>query len=110
MSTFDPQVGDPCNWALWTDVEPCTVVARTATTCSVRINKTELAKAPVMVPGGFAAVVVTQAEWTILPELDGPLQVFSRRKSGQWKLKGTAVNERGNVLSPGHRKVYDYGF
>ncbi len=36
MSTFNPQVGDACNWAIWTDVEPCTVVARTATTCNAR--------------------------------------------------------------------------
>jgi hypothetical protein len=110
MTDFNPQIGDACNWRIWTDVEPCTVVARTAKTCTVRVNKTEIAKAPVMVPGGFAAVVTEPAQWRILDELEGRTLTFTLRKSGGWKLSGTRTNSVGNVLSPGHRKVYDYGF
>lgn len=110
MTTFDPQVGDACNWALWTDVEPCTVVARTAKTCTVRVNRTELAKAPKMIPGGFAAVVTKPAEWRILDELEERTMTFTLRASGVWKLRGDSVRSVGNVLRPGHRKVYDYGF
>jgi hypothetical protein len=109
-TTFNPQIGDACNWALWTDVEPCTVIARTPKACTVRVNKTEIAKAPVMVPGGFAAVVTEPAEWRILDELEERTLTFTLRKSGAWKLQGTGIREVGNVLRPGHRKVYDYGF
>lgn len=108
--TFNPQIGDRCNWRLWTDVEPCTVVARTPKTCTIRVNKTELAKPPVMVPGGFAAVVTEPAEWLILDELEERTMTFSLRASGIWKGRGDSSRGLGNVLRPGHRKVYDYGF
>ena len=108
--TFNPQIGDPCNWATWTDVEPCTVVARTAKTCTVRVNKTEIVKGPEMVPGGFAGVVTEPAQWRILEELQGGLQTFTLRANGAWKMRGTALNNVGNVLRPGYRKFYDYGF
>lgn len=107
---FNPQIGDKCNWRSWTDVEPCTVVARTAKTVTVRVNKTELAKAPEMIPGGFAAVVTEPAEWRILDDLEDSFYKFSLRKNGTWKLQGTGSNEVGNNLSAGHRKFYDYGF
>lgn len=110
MSDFNPQIGDPCNWVIFSDVEPCTVIARTRTTVTVRCNATKLSKPPVMVPGGFAGVVTQPAEWCILPELQGGPMVFSLRRDGQWKLQGISTNTRGNVLRPGHRKVYDYGF
>lgn len=110
MTTFNPQVGDPCNWALWTDVEPCTVVARTAKTVTVRVHKTKLAKPPEMIPGGFAAVVTEPAEWQILDEYEAGSKTFSLRKSGQWKLQGISSNSAGNVLRPDHRKFYDYSF
>lgn len=107
---FNPQIGDPCHWRLWTDVEPCTVVARTPKTCTIRVNKTELAKPPVMVPGGFAAVVTEPAEWLILSELSTRTMTFSLRKNGRWKPQSSSAKEAGNVLRPGHHKYYDYGF
>ena len=110
MTTFNPQIGDPCHWQIWTDVEPCTVVARTAKTVTVRVNKTEVAKAPKMIPGGFAAIVIEPAEWRILDELDSRTMKFSLRKNGHWKAQFSNTREVGNVLRPGHRKHYDYGF
>lgn len=109
-TTFDPQVGDHCHWRLWTDVEPCTVVARTPKTCTVRVNKTEIVKSPVMVPSGFAGVVTEPAMWRILDELSGATLTFSLRRSGAWKLQNSGTRSPGNVLRPGHRKHYDYGF
>jgi hypothetical protein len=109
-NTFNPQLGDACSWAIYTDVEPCTVIARTAKTVKVRVNKTEIAKAPEMIPGGFAGVVTEPAEWRILDELEERVLTFSQRGNGSWKLKGTSSNSRGNFLRPGHRKFYDYGF
>lgn len=110
MTTFNPQIGEPCHWQIWTDVEPCTVVARTAKTVTVRVNKTEVAKAPKMIPGGFAAIVIEPAEWRILDELDSRTMKFSLRKNGHWRGQGSSTREVGNVLRPGHRKHYDYGF
>lgn len=110
MNAFNPQVGDPCNWAIHTDVEPCTVIARTAKTCKVQIHKTEIATPPKMIPGGFAAVVAEPAEWRILDEMEPRIMTFTLRKGGQWKLQGTSSNQFGNVLRAGHRKFYDYGF
>jgi hypothetical protein len=110
MTSFNPQIGDQCNWALWTDVEPCTVIARTPKGCKVRVNKTEVAKPPKMEPGGFAGVVLEPAQWHILDDLEAPVYTFTLRASGLWKLQGSGMRERGNVLRAGHRKVYDYGF
>lgn len=110
MTYFDPQVGDPCNWRIYTDVEPCTVVARTAKTVTVRVHKTRLAKPPEMIPGGFAAVVTEPAEWQILDEFEPGSKTFSLRKGGHWKLQGTSARQTGNVLTEGWRKFYDYGF
>jgi hypothetical protein len=108
--TFNPQVGDLCNWTIWTDVEPCTVVARTPKSVTVRVNKTEIAKGPEMVPGGFAGVVTEPAQWRILDETEDRTITFSLRGSGVWKLRGSSTNSRGDVLRAGHRKFYDYGF
>jgi hypothetical protein len=107
---FNPQVGDPCHWILYTDIEPCTVVARSPRVCKVQINKTKIDKPPVVVPGGFAGVVTENATWEILDQLEIRVLVFTLRKNGIWKLQGSGLKERGNVLQPGHRKFYDYGF
>ena len=109
-TAFDPQIGDRCNYTVWTDTDPCTVIARTPRTVKVRIDKAEILKAPKMVPGGFAAVVVEQAEWQIREDPGGRVQVFSLRKHGRWKLQGTPANSQGNDLNPGWRKYHDYGF
>jgi hypothetical protein len=108
--TFNPQIGDLCNWRIWTDVEPCTVVARTPKTVTVRVNKTVIAKAPEMEPCGFAGVVTEPAKWHILDEMEQRTHTFTLRASGAWKMQGTSLNSSGNVLRPGHYKFYDYGF
>ena len=110
MSDFNPQIGDRCHWVLWTDVEPCTVVARTPKTVTVRLDKAEVSKPPVMVPGGFAAVVLEPATFEISEDPNGRRMTFSLRASGAWKGKGTRVNEVGNVLWAGWRKYRDMGF
>jgi hypothetical protein len=107
---FNPQIGDRCHWQLWTDVEPCTVIKRTAKTVTVRLDKADVATPPVMVPGGFAAVCLEPASYSISENPDGRLMTFSLRASGAWKGKGTRVNEVGNVLRAGWKKFHDYGF
>ena len=110
MSEFNPQVGDRCNWQIWTDIEPCTVVKRTAKTVTVRLDKAEVATPPVMVPGGFAAICLEPGTYEISEDPKGRLMTFSLRASGAWKGKGTSVNSVGNVLRAGWRKYRDHGF
>ena len=110
MTDFNPQPGDRCAWRLWTDVEPCTVVARTAKTVTVRIDKAEVAEAPKMIPGGFAAVVTEPARWTISEDLNGRLLTFSLRHNGSWKRQGSSARELGNILTAGWHKFHDYSF
>lgn len=110
MTDFNPQPGDRCAWRIYTDVEPCTVVARTAKTVTVRIDNAEVAEPPKMIPGGFAAVVIEPAKWTITENPNGRLQTFSLRKGGNWKLAGTSRREVGNSLTAGWHKFHDYGF
>lgn len=112
MSTeFDPQPGDRCHWHLWTDVEPCTVLHRTPRRVTVQMNKARLTTPPKLTPGGFAAVVDEPAQWEILDELEeGQPLTFSLRSNGRWKMVGDSANSPGNVLRPGWRKFYDYGF
>jgi hypothetical protein len=76
----------------------------------VRVNKSRLSKPPVMAPGGFAAVVVSPAEWEVLDELEPSLLTFSLRSNGRWKLSGSNSKSPGNELREGWRKFYDYGF
>ena len=111
MTNFDPQVGDQCHWRIYSDIEPCTVIKRTATTVVVRTNRCELVKAPAMVPGGFAAVVTENAKWHICSDFEdrSPL-TFSKRKNGLWMLSGSETRSPGNVLCAGWHKYYDYGF
>ena len=110
MSEFNPQVGDRANVRYHTDVRPCTVIKRTAKTVTVRLDRAEVAKPPVMVPGGFAAVVLEPGTYEISEDPKGRLMTFSLRASGAWKGKGTRVNEVGNVLRAGWRKYRDHGF
>jgi hypothetical protein len=110
INDFNPQIGDRCNWQLWTDVEPCTVINRTAKTVTVRFDWAELATPPVMVPAGFAAVVLEAATYSISENPSGRVMKFSLRANGAWKGQGSRANERGNVLRAGWKKFHDYGF
>jgi len=110
MTEFNPQPGDRCHWQLWTDIEPCTVVKRTAKTVTVRLDKAEVAKPPVMVPGGFAAICLEPGTYEISEDPNGRLLTFSLRANGRWKGKGAAARGLGDELRAGWVKRYDWGF
>jgi hypothetical protein len=111
MSEFNPQVGDQCHWTLYTDVKPMTVIARNGNTVTVAENLVEITKAPVMVPGGFAAVCVEPPQVLICNDYTSrkPMK-FSKRKNGRRKLAGSRMSEPGDVLCAGWHYHYDYGF
>ena len=111
LTMFNPQIGDRCHWRLWTDVLPCTVIERKGNRVTVQINKVKLVKPPQIKPGGFAGVIIEEAEHLICDEFDNRAPMtFSLRKNGRWKQVGSRANEPGDVLRPEWRYYYDYGF
>ena len=107
---FDPQVGDKVNWILYSDVEPATVISRTPKSVTVRIDKATITKPPVMIPGGFAAVIAEHPEYNIEEDPDGRIKQFRLRKNGRWLAKGANPKSRGDELRPGWHKFHDYSF
>ena len=107
-SNFQPQVGDRCHIAGYTDIRPCTVIARTAKQVTVRVDTAELTKAPTMVPGGFCGTVIERAEWQCKDDMNGYTIKFSLRANGHWVRCGSSL--RGSILSAGWLNYFDYGF
>lgn len=101
------EVGDHANVRLWTDVEPCTIIKRTAKTITVRYDKAvkDPAWTPEWITGGFSAICTNDGEqkWIISEDPDGQIGVFRRRKNG-W------FDRSDCCLTPGWRKYYDHNF
>ena len=101
------ETGDKANVKLWTDVQPCTVIKRTAKTVTVRYDKGSLDPKwkPEMVVGGFSAYTTNNDDqkWVLEDDLNGRTEVFRRRKDG-W------FNTSDCRLAPGWHKFHDYNF
>lgn len=102
-------VGDKMHIQHWSDVSPCTVIKRTATTITVRIDKAELDPAwkPMWVEGGFSAICTNnnEQEWIITEDPNGATETF------RWhKRENCFMNRAGEKLLPGWAKKYDYNF
>ena len=101
------EVGDRMNVKLWTDVEPCTVIKRTAKSITVRYDKAELdpnweAK---WVIGGFSAICTNDHEqkWIITEDKDS-------QRTETFRLTKLGWAHNGCLCNPGWRKYYDYNF
>lgn len=108
-----PEVGMVATYVIYTDRHAVDVikVSSSKKTITVRQRKLIVTKKPVMVPGGFAAVVVEDAKFASEPDPDGEIMKFSLRKSGQWKKAGHPMNSPGMRLVLGvDSPYYDYGF
>lgn len=99
------EVGDHCHICYYSDVEPCTVIKRTATTITVRKDKAERKFTPEWVPGGFSAICtnIDKQEWEITEDPNGHVETFRRHKDGRWYGSGMK-------LYPEWMKYYDYNF
>lgn len=101
------EVGDRAHVTLYSDVEPCTVIRRTAKTITVRYDDGKLDPnwKPEFIPGGFAAHCTNQEEqvWNLFEDPNGQVETFHRRKAGWY-------NKSDCRLTPGWRKFYDYNF
>lgn len=103
------EVGDHAHVCQWSDVDPCTIIAKTATTLTVRYDKAERdpAYTPEWIPGGFSAICTNQddQQWVISEDEDGRVEVFRwSKKYNQYR------NTAGERLYPEWRKFYDYNF
>ena len=105
----EAEVGDKMHIQHWSDVSPCTVIKRTATTITVRTDKGELDPAwkPEFVTGGFSAHCTNnnEQEWIIEDDPNGAVETF------RWhKRENCFMNRSGEKLFPGWMKFYDYNF
>ena len=105
------EVGDHCHICQWSDVEPCTIIKRTATSITVRHDKAELNGSwkPEFIPGGFGAHCVNNDDqsgaWDIAEDPDGYVEVF------RWSKKFNCYkNKHDDKLFPEWAKKYDYNF
>lgn len=101
-------VGDHANVKMYTDVDPVTIIKKTATTLTVRYDKARRDPnwKPEWVEGGFSAVCLNddKQKWIIEPDLDGRVETF------RWHKNEHCYMNNGCKLRPGWNKYYDYNF
>lgn len=105
------EVGDHAHIAHYSDVTPCTVIKRTATTITVRNDTARKSDKwnPQWIAGGFAAHCINnenQDDWWICEEdPNGTEEIFRwRKKSQNW------MNTCDERLYPEWKYHYDYNF
>ena len=102
------EVGDHANVKMYTDVDPVTIIKKTATTLTVRYDKAKRDPdwKPEWIPGGFSAICTNDEDqrWIIDPDPDGRVETFRWHKNEHCYMNG------GCRLTPGWRKYYDYNF
>ena len=103
------EVGDHAHICRYSDIDPVTVVKKTATTITVRKDKAvrDPAWKPEFIPGGFSAHCVNNDEqkWIITEDPNGDTEVF------RWhKRTNRYENTAEETLYPGWMKKYDYNF
>ena len=103
------EIGDHAHVCHWSDVDPVTIIAKTATTLTVRYDRAE--RDPEWKPeweiGGFSAICtnIDEQKWIIEEDPMGMVEVFRwSKKYNQYR------NTAGERLFPEWRKYYDYNF
>lgn len=105
------EVGDHAHICHWSDVTPCTVIKKTATTLTVRHDKARQSEKwnPQWEVGGFSAICTNnddQKDWWIIEEdPDGYVETFRFRKS-----RNRYMNKCDERLYPDWDNYYDYNF
>ena len=103
------EVGDHCHICHWSDVTPCTIIAKTPTTLTVRHDKATRDEnwKPEWDIGGFSAhcTNIDEQKWNIEEDEDGTVEVFRwSKRYNQYR------NTCGEKLFPEWKKFYDYNF
>jgi len=102
-------VGDHAHICHYSDVSPVTVIKKTATTLTVRMDKATRDESwkPEWVVGGFSAhcTNIDEQKWIIEEDENGSVEVFRwSKRYNQYR------NTSGEKLFPEWRKYYDYNF
>jgi hypothetical protein len=98
---LDATSDDAATVAMWSDRDPATIVKRTAKTITVQRDRVNNMSAP-----GHDAYANGKGQVTIFQrDYDAPLEVYTLRDNGRWKLKGDPKTARGG-LSIGRRDFY----
>lgn len=105
------KVGDGMTIHYFSDVDPVTIIRRTAKTLTVQEDLAERDPSfkPEWVPGGFSAICTNQDEqkWNISRNPDGRImKLFWSEKYGVWRAGG----DGSITASLGRNKFYDYNF
>lgn len=103
------EVGDHAHVTLWSDVEPVTIIKKTATTLTVRYDNAVLDPnwKPEFIIGGFSAHCTNNEDqqWIITENPDGKTEVF------RWSKRFNCYKNTSDCkLRPEWRKHYDYNF
>ena len=103
------EVGDHAHICHYSDVSPVTVIKKTATTLTVRMDKATRDPnwKPEWAVGGFAAhcTNIDEQKWIIEEDENGSVEVFRwSKRYNQYR------NTSGEKLFPEWRKYYDYNF
>lgn len=105
------EVGDHAHICHYSDISPCTIIKKTATTLTVRHDK--VTKTDKFDPhweiGGFSAICTNNNDqddwWNIEEDENGRVEVFRFRKSSN-----KYMNKCGERLSPEWMYRYDFNF
>jgi hypothetical protein len=115
-------IGDGVSVSLWSDVDACTIVRKTPTTLTLRVDNAKLLNRDELrfITGGFIAHCENQEEqrYEYTPNPDGyEFKISLRRwadeegnERRQWKRAGVKTFEQGGNASAGRRAFRDFNF
>jgi hypothetical protein len=115
-------IGDGVSVSLWSDVDACTIVRKTPTTVTLRVDNAKLLNRDELrfITGGFIAHCENQEDqrYEYTPNLDGHVIKISLRRWAdeegnerrKWKRAGTKTFEQGGNAYAGRRAFRDFNF
>jgi hypothetical protein len=115
-------IGDGVSVSVWTDVDAYTIVKKTATTITLRVDNAKLLNRDELrfAVGGFAAHCENQEDqrYEYTPNLDGHVIKISLRRWAdeegnerrKWKRVGIKTFEQGGSAYAGRRAFRDFNF
>jgi hypothetical protein len=115
-------IGDGVSVSLWSDVDACTIVRKTPTTLTLRVDNAKLLNRDELrfITGGFIAHCENQEEqrYEYTPNPDGyEFKISLRRWADEegnerrhWKRAGVKTFEQGGNAYAGRRAFRDFNF
>lgn len=110
------EIGDGATENRWTDRKAATIIARTAKSITVQLDKQTLLNGATsgaedaleFAPGGFCGHTSGAQRYAYERDEDGATATYTLRKNGRWVKAGQAQD--GQSLSAGRNGFYDFNF